>query len=91
MMQAISYVILRCIYVSHLVRGGDGVRGGHGVRGGQLVRGGPGVRGGHLVRGGHGVRGGLLDAIHSTSVRPYESCKNIQGPAPPICPFGAGT
>ena len=62
MMQAISYVILRCIYVSHLVRGG------HGVRGGQLVRGGPGVRGGHLVRGGHGVRGGQLDAIHSTSV-----------------------
>jgi len=25
------------------------------------------------------------------SVRPYESCKNIEGPAPSIRPFGAGT
>jgi len=31
------------------------------------------------------VKGDMLTA------RPYESCKNIRGPAPPICPFGAGT
>jgi len=29
--------------------------------------------------------------IHIRAARSYESCKNIQGPAAPICPFGAVT